>query len=434
MNNSKKYFSKLYKKIKNKSVAVGVVGVGYVGIQLLLQFTQNKIKTIGFDKDKKKLEKLTNGISPFSYINSKKIKNLKNKSVYTERYENIKFCDVIIICLPTPIKKNTKPDLSAIENTFKKFKKYLKKGQLIILESTTFPGTTREKIGKNLKKFNLGKDFFLSYSPERENPGSNVHFSKVNKITSGYSYNCSVLSELLYKKIVNTVVVANSLEEAEMTKLLENIYRSVNIGLVNELKMICLAMGIDINKIIELASTKPFGFQAFYPGPGVGGHCIPIDPYYLYWRAKKFGQEAKFIKLAGDINIETTRWTIKNIIKILRKNKSVKRKKILILGLAYKKNIEDIRESAGIKILQKLTKMKFKVDFSDPHVDVKDSLFKKLVGNSKKVKIDKSLKNYDCVVLVTDHDAFNYNLIVRYSKILIDTRNKIKRKKNFYKL
>ena len=242
------------------------------------------------------------------------------------------------------------------------------------------------------------------------------------------------LSQTLYKKIVNSVVTANSLEEAEMTKLLENIYRSVNIGLVNELKMICLAMGIDINKIIDLASTKPFGFQTFYPGPGVGGHCIPIDPYYLYWRAKKFGHEAKFIKLAGDINIETTRWTIKKIIEILNKKNKKKFKKILILGLAYKKNVEDIRESAGIKILQSLTKMKYIVDFSDPHININDSLIKRLVKKSKNIKINKKIKTYDCVVLITDHDDFNYKNIIKYSKILIDTRNRVDREKNFYKL
>ena len=307
MKKIKKYFNNLHKKIQSKKSIVGVVGVGYVGIQLLIQLSKQNFKTIGFDKDKNKLSKLSTGESPFSYISNQKIKSLKKKCFYTDKYENIRICDIIIICLPTPIKKDTKPDLSAIVSTFYKLKKYIKKGQLIILESTTYPGTTREKIGKNLKKFKLGEDLFLSYSPERENPGSKVPFSTVTKITSGYSENCLRLSQTLYKKIVNSVVTANSLEEAEMTKLLENIYRSVNIGLVNELKMICLAMGIDINKIIDLASTKPFGFQTFYPGPGVGGHCIPIDPYYLYWRAKKFGHEAKFIKLAGDINIETTR-------------------------------------------------------------------------------------------------------------------------------
>ena len=244
-----------------------------------------------------------------------------------------------------------------------------------------------------------------------------------------------------YQKIVKKVVSASSLEEAEMCKLLENIYRSVNIGLINELKIILRPMNIDINEVIKLASTKPFGFETFYPGPGVGGHCIPIDPYYLYWRAKKFGQKANFVKLAGDINIETTHWVIKNIIKILNTNiKNNKRKKILILGLAYKKNIEDIRESAAIKIIRTLIKKKYTVDFSDPHADYKCKTLRNkesnnFIGNSKYIKISKkNLLNYDCVVLVTDHDKFNYELIKRYSKILIDTRNRVFRKKNFYKL
>ena len=429
------YFKTLDNKIKNKNVLVGVIGVGYVGIQLLIQLNKRKINTIGFDKDLKKIRKLRKSISPFSYISNSLIKFLNKKCSYTNNYKLVEDCDILIICLPTPLKKNTKPDLSAIESTFKKFEKHLKKGQLIILESTTYPGTTRETLANKLGRFELGKNLFLSYSPEREDPGSKIPFHKVTKVTSGFSENCLRLSKSLYKQIVNSVVSANSLEEAEMTKLLENIYRSVNIGLVNELKMICLAMGIDINKIINLASTKPFGYQPFFPGPGVGGHCIPIDPYYLYWRAKKFGKKAKFIKLAGDINIETTKWTVKNISQILKKNKKTKLKKILVLGLSYKKNIEDIRESAGIKILQYLKKMKFIVDFSDPFVDVEDKLFSSIVKKSKNIKLsEKNIKKYDAVVLITDHDKFNYKMITKYSKILIDTRNRIYRKKNFFRL
>ena len=428
------FFYNLNNKIKSNKFQIGIIGIGYVGIQLLIHFCKKKIKTIGFDRDKVKISKLKMGNSPFSYINNEKIKPLKNYGSYSSGFEDVKKCDVIIICLPTPVKKNTKPDLSAIEDTIKKIKKFLKRGQLIILESTTYPGTTREKIGKELNKFKIGEDIFLSYSPERENPGSKMPFENVTKVTSGYSRQCTILSEAVYKKIIKKVVLANTLEEAEMTKLLENIYRSVNIGLVNELKMISKAMGININNVIKLASTKPFGFETFFPGPGIGGHCIPIDPYYLYWRAKKFGQTAKFVKLAGDINIETTSWTIKNIIKILQSLKSKKRKKILILGIAYKKNIEDIRESAAIKILQALSKKNFTVDCSDPHVDTNDRLIKKLLGKANNVKIDKNIKDYDCVVLITDHDAFNYKLICKYSKILIDTRNKINRSKNFYKL
>jgi len=430
------HFQNLLKKIKKHNIKVGIVGIGYVGIQLLIQFCSKKIFTIGFDKDKKKINKLKKGISPYSYISNTSIRPIKLFSAFSNNYEKIKFCDVIIICLPTPIKKNTKPDLSVIEKTVKKIEKYLKKGQLIILESTTYPGTTKEIIGKKLSRFKIGENIFLAYSPERENPGGKVPFYNITKISSGFSNKCSVLSKLIYKKIVKNVVTASSLEEAEMTKLLENIYRSVNIGLVNELKMISKEMGIDINKVIKLASTKPFGYKPFFPGPGVGGHCIPIDPYYLYWRAKKFGQEAKFIKLAGDINIETTNWTIKNTIKILSGTKSKKRKKILVLGVAYKKNIEDIRESAAIKIIDNLRKKNFLVHFSDPHINLKgDKHLQKIIGRSKLIEINKkNLLNYDCVILVTDHDDFDYKLITRYSKILIDTRNRLNRKENFYKL
>ena len=430
------YFKELSFKIKNKKTKVGIIGIGYIGIQLLIQFNKNNIRTIGFDRDKRKISTLKKGISPYSYIGDANMRSLRKYSTYSYKYDQLNSCDIVIICLPTPLKKNTRPDLSAIEITLNKIKKYFKKGQLIILESTTYPGTTREKIGNKLNNFNIGEDIFLSYSPEREDPGSKIPYRKVTKVSSGYSKKCSLLSRSIYEKIVNTVVVANSLEEAEMTKLLENIYRSVNIGLVNELKMICKAMGTDINNIIKLASTKPFGFQSFYPGPGIGGHCIPIDPYYLYWRAKEFNQEAKFIKIAGEVNIQTTNWTIKNIIKILNeKVKSKRKKKILILGLSYKKNIEDLRESAAIKIINSLKTKKFIVDFSDPYIDPKDENVKKLGKNTRSINLNiKNLKQYDCVVLVTDHDKFNYKLITKYSKILIDTRNKIYRKENFFSL
>ncbi len=429
------FYKVLNSKIKNNECLVGIVGVGYVGIQLFINFCKKRINTIGFDRDKGKISKLKRGISPFSHIEDKKIKPLKNYGSYANGFKDIKKCDVIIICLPTPVKKTTHPDLSVVENSFKKIKKFLKRGQLIILESTTYPGTTREKIAKELKKFVIGKDIFLSYSPERENPGSKMPFENVTKVSSGFSRYCSDLSRSVYKKIVKKVVMANTLEEAEMTKLLENIYRSVNIGLVNELKIISKAMNININNVIKLASTKPFGFETFFPGPGIGGHCIPIDPYYLYWRAKQFGLTAKFIKLAGDINIETTSWTIKNIIKILKKNKKKSKQNILILGVAYKKNIEDIRESAGVKILIQLRKKKYKVHFADPYVNYKDLEVKKIMGKTKQIKLNKkNIQKYDCVILVTDHDKFDYREISRYSKILVDTRNKLNRKENFFRL
>ena len=396
--NKTDYFNELKRKIKNRKVIVGVIGIGYVGIQLLIQFSKAKIKTVGFDKDRNKIKKLNKGISPYTYINNNKIKSIKKNNFYTSDLSRINLCDVIIICLPTPIKKNTKPDLSAIETTINKIKRFIKKGHLIILESTTYPGTTREKIVKILNKdFLIGNEIFVSYSPERENPGSKIKFENVTKISSGYSNHCSLLSKSIYQKIVKKVISASSLEEAEMCKLLENIYRSVNIGLINELKIILKPMNLDINQVIKLASTKPFGFETFYPGPGVGGHCIPIDPYYLYWRAKKFNQKAKFVKLAGDINIETTQWVTKNIIKILhKKSQTIRRKKILILGLAYKKNIEDIRESAAVKIIRTLIKKNNIVNFSDPHADYKcrtlrDKTSKNYIGNSKYIKINKKI-------------------------------------------
>ena len=440
--NKTDYFKELNSKIKNRKVIVGVIGIGYVGIQLLIQFSKAKIKTVGFDNDRNKIKKLNKGISPYTYINNKKIKSLKKYNFYTSDLSKVTLCDVIIICLPTPIRKNTKPDLSAIEITINKIKRFIKKGHLIILESTTYPGTTREKIVKILNKdFLIGKEIFVSYSPERENPGSKIKFENITKISSGYSNHCSLLSKAIYQKIVKKVISASSLEEAEMCKLLENIYRSVNIGLINELKIILKPMNLDINQVIKLASTKPFGFETFYPGPGVGGHCIPIDPYYLYWRAKQFNQKAKFVKLAGDINIETTQWVTKNIIKILHKESpNIRRKKILILGLAYKKNIEDIRESAAVKIIRILIKKNNIVNFSDPHADYKcrtlrDKKSKNYIGNSKYIKVNKkNLLKYDCVVLVTDHDKFNYSIIKKYSRVLIDTRNRIYRKNNFYKL
>jgi len=427
------YYKILKSKIKKKKCLVGIIGIGFVGMKLMLQFNNKKIKTIGFDKDLKKINLLKRGISPYSYIKNKDIKNVKKFSSFKSNFESIDKCDVIIICLPTPVKKNTKPDLSNISQAIAQILNRIRPGQLLILESTTYPGTTRDIIAKKISlRFQIGNDYFVSFSPERENPGSNMKFENITKVCSGFSNKCLDLSKNLYQKIVKKIVTASSLEEAEMSKLLENIYRSVNIGLVNELKIISRAMKLNIHNIIKLASTKPFGFQSFYPGPGIGGHCIPIDPYYLYWRAREFNEEARFVKLAGEINVRTTNWTIKNIIKIIKKeNKKNYRTKILILGLAYKKNIEDLRESAGIKIMTSLLKKKYFLEYSDPYV--KSEVINRV--RKKSIKINKkNIKKFDCVILVTDHDKYNYKLITKYSKILIDTRGKIYRKNNFFRL
>ena len=305
-------FNKLIKKYKKKDIKVGIVGIGYVGLKLLLQFGKNKVNVIGFDKDTKKLSLLKKNISPISYIKNLEIKKIKNFTSYEADYSKLNKCDAIILCLPTPL-KNKKPDLSHIINTMKKITKYLKQNQLLILESTTYPGTTEEKIKPFLdKKFSNFKNFFLGYSPERENPGDNTFsFKKIPKICSGYSTKCIKLCLSLYKMIVDKTVAAKNIKEAEFSKLIENIYRSVNISMVNEMKMISHKINIDINNVLDLANTKPFGFNKFEPGPGIGGHCIPIDPYYLYWK-QTIQYRCKIYQISGQTNENTTNWVIDN--------------------------------------------------------------------------------------------------------------------------
>jgi len=435
-------FNKLIKKYKKKKIKIGIVGIGYVGLKLLLQFAKNKVQVLGFDNNLEKLNMLNKKISPISYIKNSEIKKTNNYSSYNADYSKLKECDAIILCLPTPL-KNQKPDLSHIINTLKKIKKYFKKNQLLVLESTTYPGTTEEKIKPFLdKKFLIGKNFFLGYSPERENPGDNSYaFKNIPKICSGYSTKCTKLCLILYQMIVDKTVAAKNIKEAEFSKLIENIYRSVNISMVNEMKMISHKLNIDINNVLNLANTKPFGFAKFEPGPGIGGHCIPIDPYYLYWKAKQVNIDAKFIKLAGQTNEDTTNWVIKNFFKILTKEKKIAKKtKLLILGLAYKKNIEDTRESASKKIITNLHGKLKKIDVSEPYIKTQNSVVSENSIFLNKYKINNIsitkniIQKYDVVMILSDHDCFDYNLIKKESKILIDTRNRIERKNRFYKL
>ncbi len=437
-----KTFNKLIEKYKKKKFQVGIIGIGYVGLNLLLQFSKKKIKVIGFDQDKKKLHLLKKNISPISYIKNSQIKNKRKFVNFETDYSKINNCDAVILCLPTPL-KDKKPDLSHIINSMKKITRYLKKNQLLILESTTYPGTTEEKIKPFIdKKFKIGKNFFLGYSPERENPGDeSFSFSNVPKICSGYTLRCTQLCLSLYSSIVKKVVPAKTIKEAEFAKLIENIYRSVNISMVNEMKMVSHKIDIDIHNVLNLANTKPFGFTKFEPGPGIGGHCIPIDPYYLYWKAKQFNIDAKFIKLAGITNENTTKWVINNFIKILRKEKlKLNQTKLLILGLSYKKNIEDTRESASIKIIKKLNNKLNLIDISEPYLKSNNNLLSENHKFLKKYKINNihlsksKIKKYDVVMILSDHDKFNYNLIKKESKILIDTRNRVFRDNKFYKL
>ncbi len=415
------FFKKIKEKINNKKFIVGIVGLGYVGLPLANAFVKKKIKVYGFDSDKKKINIINSGKSYINYFENKEIKQmLRNKFECFNNFKNISKVDIIILCLPTPLNKNKTPDMKYIKISMKQIKKYLIKGQTISLESTTYPGTTREIIASEINNFNIGKDFFLIYSPEREDPGNKkFSISKTPKVVGGYSMNCLSVGYKLYKILVRKVIKVSSLEVAEFTKLLENIYRSVNIGMINEMKLLTTKMKINIFEVIKAAKTKPFGFQAFYPGPGYGGHCIPIDPFLLSWKAEQYNFNTKFIKLSGKINENMPKIILKKICSLIKKNE-----KILILGVAYKKNVDDIRESPALKIMQLLDKKKIKFDFYDPYVrNISNS--RNYMKSKSSIKINyKSLNRYFMVILLTDHDKFDYKRILSNSNMIIDTRGR----------
>ena len=406
-----------------KKYKIAVIGLGYVGLPLALSFSGKKNSLVfGFDIDKNKTTKLQKGHSYIKHISNSKIRKRINKNFFVyNSFEKIKEVDFIALCLPTPISANKTPDLSYIKNTLSTIFKYLKKNQTLSLESSTYPGTTKEIIVNILKKkFNVGNNFFVVYSPERENPGSHFKLEKIPKIISGYSNNCLKKANKYYGLIFDKLVSVKSLETAEMTKLLENIYRSVNIGLINEMKIISKTFKVNIYDIIRAADTKPFGFQAFYPGPGVGGHCIPVDPFYLTWKAKQLGLNTKFIKLAGEINDEMPKWIVKNISKIITK----KKKKLLIIGIAYKKNVDDLRESPILNIINKLEKQKNHVEYYDPFVP-KLSKTRKFNFDKRSINLSfNKIKKFDAVIIGTDHDKINYNKIKKFSKLIIDLRGR----------
>ena len=350
--------NKLIKKINQKSAVIGIFGLGYIGLPLALNFVDSGFKVLGFDIDSNKVMKLNNGESYINYINSSRILKSLKKFKATNDFSLSKYIDVLIFCVPTPLKKNKIPDLSFIINTMKMVNPYLNKGQILSLESTTYPGTTEEVLLPFIEKknFKVGKDFFLVYSPEREDPG-NIRYStkSIPKILGGYTKNCFQVGLALYSSSIDKIVPVSSTKVAEMTKLLENIHRAVNIGLINEMKIVADKMNIDIHEVVHAAATKPFGFTSYYPGPGLGGHCIPIDPFYLTWKAKKIGVDTRFIKLAGTVNTSMPKWVVEKIIKVLKKHKKkIQGLKVLILGIAFKKNVQDTRESPGIEILEQM--------------------------------------------------------------------------------
>jgi len=420
---------KLKEKIKNKTAKIGVIGLGYAGLPLVLEFGKAGFQVRGFDIDPQKVKALREGKSYIRHISPERINGLveQGRFVATSDFSGLKDVDCTIICVPTPLNKNREPDLSYVLNTTRTVAKYLKKGQLVVLESTTYPGTTDEDMRAILEETGLkaGRDFYLAFSPEREDP-NNKDFTTatIPKVVGGYTKQCLEVAKTLYDSIVTRTVPVSSTKAAEATKLLENIYRAVNIALVNELKMLFDRMGIDIWEVIDAAKTKPFGFQAFYPGPGLGGHCIPIDPFYLTWKAREYDFQTRFIELAGEINSYMPYYVVQKTIDALNeRGTSIKSAKVLILGLAYKKDVDDTRESPSLKLMELFLARGARVDYNDPFLP-KTREFRQYDFKMESVPLTEgNLASYDCVVISTNHSAYDYGFIIRSSKLVVDTRN-----------
>lgn len=419
----------LISKIQRKDALVGIIGLGYVGLPLVLRFCEVGYQVLGFDIDLKKITILQKGQSYIKTIPSAQISSFVRNGQFqaTNDFSRLSEPDCILICVPTPLTEKKEPDLQYIEKTTDAIRDRLRKGQLIVLESTTYPGTTEELLLMKLKSSGLkvGKDFFLGYSPEREDPG-NKRFStsRIPKVVSGVTSSCQKVITALYSQAVEKVVPVSSPRVAELTKLLENIYRSVNIALVNELKMLADRMGIDIWEVIEAASTKPFGFTPFYPGPGMGGHCIPIDPFYLSWKAQEYDFSTRFISLAGEINVSVPYFVVAKIQDALnQRGKSLKGARVLILGVAYKKDIDDARESPALAIMDLLKKKGATLLYHDPYIPVLPP-FRKYQFKLKSSPLNKALlRRIDAAVVVTDHSQIDYEWVVSNAPLTIDTRN-----------
>ena len=417
----------LLKKIESKEANIGVVGLGYVGLPLAIEFCKAGFKVIGFDIDEKKVELLKQGKSYIKHIDSSRITGNGSRFSPTTDFSKLSNMDCVIICVPTPLNKNREPDMTYVFDTTKTIARYLRNGQLIVLESTTYPGTTDEDMKAILEETGLkaGKDFHLAFSPEREDPNrKDFSTSTIPKIVSGYTEKCLAITKALYDSVVVKTIPVSSTKVAEATKLLENIYRSVNIALVNELKMLFDKMEIDIWEVIEAAKTKPFGFQAFYPGPGLGGHCIPIDPFYLTWKAREYDFATRFIELAGEINTQMPYYVVQKTADALNeRGRTIKGAKILILGIAYKKNVDDMRESPSLKLLELYKEKGAIVDYNDPYIPEIPKL-RHYNLDMKSIPLTKeTVSSYDAVVISTDHSDYDYQWLYSHARLIIDTRN-----------
>lgn len=423
----------LLEKVENKTAVIGIVGLGYVGLPLVQAFMNAGYRTMGYDVDESKVEKLLEGKSYIGHITGEWIADCIKDGKFTPTADmsRLKESDTILICVPTPLSESRDPDLTYVEDTTKMIAKTLRPGQLVVLESTTYPGTTRDVMLPILAATGLtvGKDFFLAYSPEREDPG-NIDFSAsgIPKVVGGIDPLSAEIANAMYSRAVVRTIPVSSLEVAEACKILENTYRSVNIAMVNELKILFDRIGIDVWEVIDAAKTKPFGFQAFYPGPGLGGHCIPIDPFYLSWVARKYEMSTRFIELAGEINTSMPKYVVNRVVEALNSvGKPVRGSRIGVLGVAYKKDVDDPRESPSFKLMELLQAGGAVVSYNDPHIPVLPAMRHFDVPRlASEPLTPEYLSSLDAVLIATDHSAYDYEFIVRYAPLVVDSRNATK--------
>lgn len=419
--------SKLISKFETNSISVGIVGLGYVGLPLALRFSEVGIKVLGFDIDQEKVAAIHAGKTYIKHIPDAAVAKGRDQGITaTTDFSRAGEVDALILCVPTPLNQYREPDLSFVISTTESLLPYLRPGQLFALESTTYPGTTDEELKPRIEAQGLkvGEDVFLVFSPEREDPG-NAHFSTqtIPKVVGGYTPVCLEAGVALYSKVIDQVVPVSSTKAAEMTKLLENIHRAINIGLVNEMKIVADAMGIDIHEVIRAAATKPFGFVPYYPGPGLGGHCIPIDPFYLTWKAREYGLHTRFIELAGEINSDMPKWVVGKLADALNdREKSIKGSRILVLGISYKKNIDDMRESPSVELMELLQAKGAHIDYADPWVPVFPKMREHHFDLSSVDLTPDSIASYAAVLLATNHDVFDYDMIQQHARLIVDTR------------
>ncbi len=416
----------LIEKLENRTAVIGIVGLGYVGLPLLLRYVEAGYRVLGLDIDPDKPARLARGETYIRHIPSEAIAAARHGFDATTDFGRTGEADALIICVPTPLDDHREPDLSFVLGTIDSLLPHLRAGQVVSLESTTYPGTTDEQLLPRIESTGLavGQNIALVFSPEREDPG-NAKFTtrSIPKVVGGISPTCLEVGKALYGQAIDRIVPVSSTRAAEMTKLLENIHRAVNIGLVNEMKIVADKMGIDIHEVIRAAATKPFGFVPYYPGPGLGGHCIPIDPFYLTWKAREYGINTRFIELAGEVNSNMPHWVVGKVADALNEHrKAIRGSRILVLGIAYKKNVDDMRESPAVELMDLLQQKGAEIAYCDPHVPVFPKMRKYRFDLASVAVTPETLPDYDCVLLATNHDAFDYGMIQKHARLIVDTR------------